>query len=88
MDKRKLGFGSHAAKSRDEFMQHVRTEQYREQLRAEAKHGKARGNASDSKSEEHHITGKPPLGDTISGARLSKLQAAGVTVLREAVSRP
>jgi len=36
-DKRKLGFGSHDAAKRDEFMVAVRTEQYREQLRSEAR---------------------------------------------------
>jgi len=36
-DKRKLGFGSHDASKRDEFMTGIRTEQYREQLKAEAK---------------------------------------------------
>ena len=37
IESRKLGFGSHNAKCRDEFMSHIRTEQYRSQLRAEAK---------------------------------------------------
>jgi len=36
-DKRKLGFGSHDASKRDEFMTGIRTEQYREQLKSEAK---------------------------------------------------
>mmetsp|Transcript_82487 Transcript_82487/g.145569 ORF Transcript_82487/g.145569 Transcript_82487/m.145569 type:complete len:175 (+) Transcript_82487:60-584(+) len=37
LESRKLGFGSHNAKNRDEFTQHIRTEQYREQLKAEKK---------------------------------------------------
>jgi hypothetical protein len=36
-DKRKLGFGTHDAARRDEFAQTIRTEQYRETLRAEQK---------------------------------------------------
>lgn len=35
LDKRKLGFGSHDAKRRDEFMNFIRTEQYRQQLKSE-----------------------------------------------------
>jgi len=37
VDQRKLGFGSHDASKRDEFMTGIRTEQYREQLKAESK---------------------------------------------------
>ena len=33
LDSRKLGFGSHNAKNRDEFTLHIRTEQYRELLK-------------------------------------------------------
>lgn len=33
LDTRKLGFGSHNAKNRDEFTLHIRTEQYRELLK-------------------------------------------------------
>ena len=36
-ESRKLGFGSHNAKCRDEFMSHIRTEQYRAQLKSETK---------------------------------------------------
>ena len=36
VDKRKLGFGTHDAHRRDEFMSHIRTEQYRETLKREA----------------------------------------------------
>lgn len=35
LDKRKLGFGSHDASKRDEFMSFIRTEQYRQQLKTE-----------------------------------------------------
>ena len=37
LETRKNGFGSRNAKMRDEFMSHIRTEQYREQLRSETK---------------------------------------------------
>ena len=37
LDKRKLGFGTHDAARRDEFMNFIRTEQYRQQLRTEKK---------------------------------------------------
>lgn len=35
LDSRKLGFGSHDAAKRDEFMDFIRTEQYRQQLKTE-----------------------------------------------------
>lgn len=35
LESRKLAFGSHDASNRDEFTSHIRTEQYREQLKAE-----------------------------------------------------
>eukprot|EP00937_MAST-01D_sp_MAST-1D-sp2_P001530 g1530.t1 len=37
LDQRKLGFASHDAARRDEFMSYIRTRQYREQLTAEKK---------------------------------------------------
>lgn len=36
VDNRRLGFGTHDAARRDEFTTHIRTEQYREQLKFEA----------------------------------------------------
>jgi len=40
LDKRKLGFGTHDASRRDEFAQTIRTEQYRDTLRKEARKNK------------------------------------------------
>lgn len=49
LDSRKLGFGSHNAKNRDEFTLHIRTEQYRELLKSEKK---ALRNRKEGKVEE------------------------------------
>lgn len=70
LDSRKLGFGSHMCANRDEFTLHVRTEQYREQLKTELKltEDRARGAGSPepAAAAAAPVTAAAPAGDTVS----------------------
>jgi hypothetical protein len=94
LDSRKLGFGSHDARKRDEFMSHIRTECYREQLRSELRNTSKQAEGtrklletmggSEGKSSEDVMF----AGTVKPGERDLALASAGRAVLRASLAPP
>lgn len=57
LESRKLGFGTHDASKRSEFMMHIRTEQHREQLKKERKFE----NMKQQSGDDHEAPDLPQL---------------------------
>ena len=92
LDTRKLGFGSHNAKNRDEFTLHIRTEQYRELLKAEKKalrmqQGGKQEEDDDDAGDSFWETSAAEIGSGAKAVDLSKPSHGRVAVTKEFYDR-